>query len=677
VERIQKALIPSGSEISEIATTGKSPPRNLTNGVGAEKEEHRIDEDVKKVFSCGLANGNATSNSTSDTVWKQQEQVVPEVEHLNDLIVADGKTVSPEKAGEEQCSAPSVPEEIDIDQDGEWAIVDVTDCQPTEIRPYRNGNGIALLAVDLQNDFLGEDPSFLGLKLGSPIAPRRKALLKRIDALAGEVRRMGGVVVFCKSQYGAWSAPQKGGRMKEKLPGAHMRKVDCCSVGSAGADFHPDVEMMIVNQDIVVIKEWYSCFMGTALNRHLERLGVGHVVVTGVTTNHSIKATVTSAANLGYNVILASDGTAQFDDTLQKKTEQKLAPLCTLLNKGRPLESLDVSPDPCMGSAMPEPGDNERIEIDGSFRISGFGAGDCIIVPNFLAGPHADVLLSSFSEDDLDLGLAAAACQIERNSMGHIPVYRSNHLQPWESGFESTEFSEVSRDVKTLVEKQTGHNLNFGQTLCFKDGSESMDWHSDKNLDLRKGSFVAVLSLGSERALELKPKKGDGALASHKITLAHNSLLLLGPETTRHFVNSTPPDEQSTSPHIQFNFMDVATFFAKEESNDVPALYGQGTPYGTVGDLQKAEATRRLAEQFAMGIAASYTMTLVRPGRGGSMTFTMISAAVATAATAMWFRQERQKAWSKQQEKIEQLFLECDTQPLSVDEALHKILTPK
>ena len=242
-------------------------------------------------------------------------------------------------------------------------------------------NGVALLALDLQNDFLSDDPSFYYGKKGSPFASRREGLLKRIAEIANEVRRLGGVVFMVKSQYGAWSSPQSTEFRRFSEAGAHMDRVDCCGVSSAGADFHPDVENMIVNQDIILIKEWHSAFMGTTLDKQLQRLKVGHVVVCGVTTDHSVAATVRSAANLGYNVILSSDGTAQANTKMQQGTERRLSKYYSkLLGKRHSLTDF-VAPDPFL-EALADPGPIDMtgsLEIDAYARLSGFGAGDSII----------------------------------------------------------------------------------------------------------------------------------------------------------------------------------------------------------------------------------------------------------------------------------------------------------
>ena len=417
--------------------------------------------------------------------------------------------------------------------------------------------------------------------------------------------------------------------------------------------------------------------MGTILDKQLQRLKVGTVVVCGATTNHSVSATVKSARNLGYNVILSSDGTAQLDHRLQARSERRLRPFVqTILQKGQALDSV-VSPEPCVGRQEADKLD-EPLHWDCYNRSSGFGAGDSIIIPNFLEATAADALLESLAsqrstsaewqevEGDGRI-LAATRHLVEPNAHGHIPVYRGHGPKPWDRDFTSSSFDEIE-NLRSAVQSQTGHSVNFGQL-----GSGYQDFYSEQNLDLSQGSMVAAVALGADRVLELKPKKSSSSLAPQSITLKHNSLVLLGPETTRLFLHATPAVEGASEPHIQVTFMDVATFYAKDVSRGIPALYGAGAQFSSHSDLQQAEAMQRGFEQTGMAIAGAYALSVLRPGRGGSVMVTVMGAAIASAAAAMWFRREREKLWNEEQKRLDELLSLSLTEPISQEEARHKI----
>jgi len=64
--------------------------------------------------------------------------------------------------------------------------------------------------------------------------------------------------------------------------------------------------------ELVVTKRTNSAFINTSLNAELKQLRSDRLVICGVTTNHSVDASVRHAAALGYRVRLVTDACAAF-----------------------------------------------------------------------------------------------------------------------------------------------------------------------------------------------------------------------------------------------------------------------------------------------------------------------------------------------------------------------------
>jgi len=99
-------------------------------------------------------------------------------------------------------------------------------------------------------------------------------------------------------------------------PIVHVRHLNL----TPGSSFHPDAPGSKIKElvrpresELVVEKTVNSAFIGTALEEHLRRNGIGTVVVTGLTTNHCVETTARMAGNLGFDTFLVSDATATFD----------------------------------------------------------------------------------------------------------------------------------------------------------------------------------------------------------------------------------------------------------------------------------------------------------------------------------------------------------------------------
>ena len=67
--------------------------------------------------------------------------------------------------------------------------------------------------------------------------------------------------------------------------------------------------------EIEFTKSTNSAFFGTGLEQHLRSSGIDRLVIVGLTTDHCVSASVRSASDLGFEVILVSDATAAFGRT--------------------------------------------------------------------------------------------------------------------------------------------------------------------------------------------------------------------------------------------------------------------------------------------------------------------------------------------------------------------------
>jgi alkylated DNA repair dioxygenase AlkB len=89
--------------------------------------------------------------------------------------------------------------------------------------------------------------------------------------------------------------------------------------------------------------------------------------------------------------------------------------------------------------------------------------------------------------------------------------------------------------------------------LClYRDGQDSVAWHGDRiGRGRTEDTMVAILSLGTPRALLLRPRGGGPAL---RHDLGHGDLLVMGGSCQRTWEHAVPKTTRATGPRISAQF---------------------------------------------------------------------------------------------------------------------------
>lgn len=147
---------------------------------------------------------------------------------------------------------------------------------------------------------------------------------------------------------------------------------------------------------------------------------------------------------------------------------------------------------------------------------------------------------------------------------GTIPIYR----HPADESPSLMPFSPVVREIKQVVEGVLNHPVNHVLIQYYRDGQDYISEHSDKTLDIARGSSIVNVSLGAQRVMTLRTKKlssdkngsvedaqatvSQGVEQSSKprktqrVPLPHNSMFILGEETNRRWLHSVRQDKRPT-----------------------------------------------------------------------------------------------------------------------------------
>ena len=235
--------------------------------------------------------------------------------------------------------------------------------------------------------------------------------------------------------------------------------------------------------------------------------------------------------------------------------------------------------------------------------LYGLGAGDCELILNILPPDlggqkikceEDPSLLAEQVVNELNFtgfrGSKGETLPRKQNlqanlSSGVIPIYRypGNY-----SGDEwrTYEWSPISLRVKDAVEKAllplVSQNMNHCVCNYYREGSDFIDHHSDKDLDLDKSGVIVSVSLGDERVLELKRRTDPRDIT--RVVLPHGSMLVLGPNTNKQFTHSILKKEGSKRVRVSLTFRHVTTYMDLRTGH----LFGQGVSASSLKEVRRA-----------------------------------------------------------------------------------------
>ncbi|KAI9826665.1 MAG: hypothetical protein M1819_007299 [Sarea resinae] len=250
-------------------------------------------------------------------------------------------------------------------------------------------------------------------------------------------------------------------------------------------------------------------------------------------------------------------------------------------------------------------------------RGDAIAEGDCQLVHDFLPSSMAQEVFQKLQSEVKWQTMHHRGGEVPRlvavqgdiGEDGSVPIYRhpadeSPLLQP---------FSPTVSAIREEVQKLVKHPVNHVLIQCYRSGEDNISEHSDKTLDIVRGSSIVNVSLGAQRTMTLRTKKAlptsKGSPSSHRgegrdnsareilreaseegeprkaqrVTLPHNSIFTLGPLTNTRWLHAIRPDRRPPvakapaeiafdTQRISLTFRHIGTFMDPKTR----AIWGQG-----------------------------------------------------------------------------------------------------
>ncbi|MDV6167122.1 alpha-ketoglutarate-dependent dioxygenase AlkB [Flavobacterium sp. DG1-102-2] len=110
--------------------------------------------------------------------------------------------------------------------------------------------------------------------------------------------------------------------------------------------------------------------------------------------------------------------------------------------------------------------------------------------------------------------------------------------------------------LRFKIEKQTGLEFNAVLLNLYRNGNDSVAWHSDKEHKIGKNPNIASVIFGQTRPFRLRHKTNK-AIPQVEIPLHHGSFLLMSGTTNTHWEHHIPKSSKEMLPRINLTFRQV------------------------------------------------------------------------------------------------------------------------
>ncbi|HEY8609045.1 MAG TPA: alpha-ketoglutarate-dependent dioxygenase AlkB [Noviherbaspirillum sp.] len=110
--------------------------------------------------------------------------------------------------------------------------------------------------------------------------------------------------------------------------------------------------------------------------------------------------------------------------------------------------------------------------------------------------------------------------------------------------------------MKAEVETATGERYNSVLLNLYRDGEDSVSWHSDGEPELGPAPAIASVSLGETRVFRFRHRQ-DKALRPVSIALEDGSLLLMRGSTQRCWQHAIMKEKRVCGPRINLTFRQI------------------------------------------------------------------------------------------------------------------------
>lgn len=225
------------------------------------------------------------------------------------------------------------------------------------------------------------------------------------------------------------------------------------------------------------------------------------------------------------------------------------------------------------------------------------GEGDSYLATFVLPPQHASTIFSALYNEVRWQNMLHQTGSVPRlvcvqgdfSNDGSMPIYR----HPTDHALPLLHYSPSVQLIRRQAERVVRHPLNHCLIQLYRSGQDYISEHSDKTLDIVRGSSIVNVSFGAQRTMRLRTKKSaldqssvsftEAIRQTHRVPLPHNSAFVLGQETNMRWLHGITQDKRAQNERseaekafsgmrISLTFRHIGTYL----NADSTLIWGQG-----------------------------------------------------------------------------------------------------
>jgi alkylated DNA repair dioxygenase AlkB len=112
----------------------------------------------------------------------------------------------------------------------------------------------------------------------------------------------------------------------------------------------------------------------------------------------------------------------------------------------------------------------------------------------------------------------------------------------------------ILREVRLLLADRYAEPFDSIGFNLYRDGNDSVAWHSDRHAHIVTNPVIAILSVGAPRAFRIRPRTGGSSLAWE---LGNGDLFVMGGACQHDWQHTVPKVRVTTGPRLSITFRSV------------------------------------------------------------------------------------------------------------------------